>query len=421
MSPDPQPRETFIPFPAREVAQMCLRDGRLAEGDHAAFHSVSQLLSSIFHFEFHRELENLKTAYAPFDPDTDTRSITSLSEEEKRTSQTRLFSGLSHVLEKANYHPLGTEDLKRAMSESSLFKIRLDVNFDDFEDIVFFVRGERQGSEEVPKLFGLKKETVTFALYERVAIYVRFKEATYFEAQGRKRLEFVPGSTVMKLFRNVPKADLEILFPNVQVKMRAVDKLIIGIPAAIGGIAMLVTKLLSVILLIVGLILFWLGMKSEQPNIDSKQLIAAGAGIAAAAGYVLKQVSKFKNRKIRFLKALTDQLYFKNLDNNSGVIFQLISGAEEEELKEALLGYYFLLTSASPLSSTQLDDSIEKWFETQWKCRLDFDVTDALEKLERLGLASHTSGAWSATPLTEAQQKLDATWDGYYDFSDSVA
>ena len=49
--------------------------------------------------------------------------------------------------------------------------------------------------------------------------------------------------------------------------------------------------------------------------------------------FLFKQISKYKNRKIKFMKALSDNLYFKNLDNNAGVFYHLIDAAEEEEFK----------------------------------------------------------------------------------------
>ena len=62
------------------------------------------------------------------------------------------------MLEKANYTRLTRQQLEEALADSSLFKIRLDVEFDDFEDVVFFARGGRVVDEEAKKL--LKKETV---------------------------------------------------------------------------------------------------------------------------------------------------------------------------------------------------------------------------------------------------------------------
>ena len=47
------------------------------------------------------------------------------------------------------------------------------------------------------------------------------------------------------------------------------------------------------------------------------------AGVVALGGYLWKQFNNFKNRKMRFMQALTQNLYFKNLDNNAGVFYRL--------------------------------------------------------------------------------------------------
>ena len=66
--------------------------------------------------------------------------------------------------------------------------------------------------------------------------------------------------------------------------------------------------------------------------------------------FIFKEWSKFKNRKIRFAKALVRQLVFKNLDNNAGVFHTLVDAAEEEDGQEALLAYTFLLKSKSEMT-----------------------------------------------------------------------
>ena len=78
--------------------------------------------------------------------------------------------------------------------------------------------------------------------------------------------------------------------------------------------------------------------------------------------YFVNQINSFRNRKLRFMQTLTRNLYFKNLDNNAGVIFRLINDAEEEESKEALLAYFFLLVSGAERTAEQLDTDIENWF-----------------------------------------------------------
>ena len=113
------------------------------------------------------------------------------------------------------------------------------------------------------------------------------------------------------------------------------------------------------------------------------------------------------------MQTLTQNLYFKNLDNNAGVFFRLANDAEEEECKEAILAYYFLLIRG-PMTRKQLDTTIESWLLDQWHCHVDFEIDDALNKLLVLSLVSEESGQLSALALEQAIKKLDKRWDNYF-------
>lgn len=406
--------EHFIPFRKADVVQMCKADPRLSDAQRERFEQFAQMLSSIFHFEFHERLEVLKDLYAPMNPDSDTLPI---SFEMEQSSGLELKAELQKVLEAANFVRVTQEDLERAMHEESLFQIRLEANFDDFEEVLFFRRGSSQRTETLVKLLGLRKREIEFTNYDRVLVYVKFKDAEYFEAQEREDLPFVPGSTVLKLFQNIPKADLEMLFPNTEVRMKTIDKVMIGVPAVAGTIAMIVTKLAGTLLLVFVLIAFWLGLSPDPGEIPQKALVGLVVGIGTLAGYLWRQFGKFKNRKISFMKALTDNLYFKNLDNNSGVFHRLIDAAEEEECKESLLAYHALLLADGGRTEQELDQEIEQWFVSKWNCKLDFEADDALEKLDRLGLATRDADRFQAVALEEALARLDARWDGFFNFS----
>jgi hypothetical protein len=114
------------------------------------------------------------------------------------------------------------------------------------------------------------------------------------------------------------------------------------------------------------------------------------------------------------MQALTQNLYFKNLDNNAGVFHRLADDAEEEECKEALLAYYFLLLSPSPLAKAELDRQVECWLQQRWNCAVDFEIADALQKLRDLGLVEDVDGALAAVPLGKAISVLDRRWDNYF-------
>jgi len=416
MTDDPN-RNRFIPFRKTDIIAMCCEDCRMNAEDVEEFREFCRILEALFHFEFHRRLEALKNCYAPFNPDADTRLDGDYTREEKEGLQKELVTEMTAVLNSANFEKITPEDLTQAMTEESLFKIRLEVDFGDFEDVIFFRRGESVKQETLVSFGGLRKKTFKFTNYDRVAIYLKFKEPQYFEAQARKNLNFIPGSTIIKLFHNVPKADIEMLFPNSRVRMKTIDKLIIGVPAAISGLVVVVTKLGASLILIASVVAFWLGFSREEAQLDQKHLIALGAGFATLAGFLFRQISKFKNRKIKFMKALADNLYFKNLDNNTGVFYHLIDAAEEEEIKEAVLAYYFLQTEKRPLVKNELDELIEKWFETKWNSKINFEIDDALEKLDRLGLVTRDGEVLHCQPLAEAKRRLDDIWDNYFTFN----
>jgi hypothetical protein len=292
-------RNRFIPFRKADLVEMCVKDLRLAEAEVKEFKEFCQILEALFHFEFHTRLEKLKTYYGPFNPDADTRKVYNYSEPEKKNFQKKLVSEMTAVLNAANFEKVTAEDLQQALAEESLFQIRLEVDFEDFEDVIFFRRGETIKEETLIKFFGRSKKTFKFTNYERVAIYIKFKEAAYFENRKRKNLYFEPGSTIIKLFHNVPKADLEMLFPNSKVRMKTIDKIIIGVPAAVSGIIVLVTKLGASLLLVGSVISFWLGLKDQEVQIKQQHLIALGAGLGTLGGFLFRQLNKYKNRKIK--------------------------------------------------------------------------------------------------------------------------
>lgn len=437
-------KDRFIPLRKNDLLSVCLSENKLEAKDKEAFASLCKIMVSTLHFEYHQTLEVLKDSYAPFDPNTSTLEIDEISPvsliNDAQTSSSsnspasssssasststststlinkqRIFAeAFAGVLNAANFEQITEQDLQDALQEESLFKVRLAVEFDDFAEIVFYRRGEYKKTETISKFWGLKKQTISFTNYDKVAVYIKFKDAQYFQNSKRSMTNFAPSSTIIKLFQNVPKADLEMLFPNSEVRMRVFDKLIIGGSAVVGGTVVLVTKLGASLLLIGGLVSYWVGYSDQEVTIGNKELLALGLGAGVLGGFIFKEWSKFKNRKLKFMKALADNLYFKNLDNNAGVFHHLIDAAEEEECKESILAYYCLLTSAHPLSKEQLDATIEQWFANKFDFHIDFEIDDALAKLTRFGIVNYENKLYTAKPIECARKILDEKWDSLF-------
>jgi uncharacterized membrane protein len=128
-----------------------------------------------------------------------------------------------------------------------------------------------------------------------------------------------PGSTIIKRLQNVPKADLEMLFPHNRIKMGPIDKLIIEGLVAIGDTVMLIIKLGASLILVASMMGYCLGIREQSVQISSRQLISLALCMAVFGGFVFKVWSKFKNCKLKFMKALANNLYVKNVDNNASI------------------------------------------------------------------------------------------------------
>lgn len=317
---------------------------------------------------------------------------------------------------------ISDDELSAAFDEHSLLKVRMEVDRHAIEKTIFFRRGESTRTGEVKSWFGLRRKTIEYTSYGKVLVFVTFKSADQLPDDDPEKLPFDPSSTIVKLFEGVPRNDLEMLFPNVAPRMRPIDKLLIGVPALVSGVIIIVTKLVAAIGLLLLLAAFWLGLRDDSVQIDQTALVSVGAGLAAFGGFVMRQVNKFKNRKIKFMKVLSENLYYRNLDNDAGVFHRLLGAAEESEVKEAVLAYHFLRTADGPLSADELDERIESWFEQRWNERFDFEVDDGVSKLRDLSLvADDARGRLSAATLPEAKRQLDHVWDNLFNYNDRLA
>jgi hypothetical protein len=394
---------------ARRVLVKALAE-ELEPDQATAFGELVRLLIATFHFEFHDLLEDMKACYAPLNPDDDGRGDEGADEAQLAEASNELTAKLGRALERANYVRLTGEAIEYAFREFSLFPLQLLVDFDMFDDYLVFYRGETLRQSEVKRWFGLRRTTIEVPTFDRVCVFIRFKPEGALSLQQRKQLhQHEPGSAILKLFRNIPKADLEMLFPNTQLRMRLRDKLLIGVPALVGGVPVAL-KLVPALLALAVL----LGIQRGEVNLTS--IVAGLSGLVGLGLFLFRQWDKFQHRKVGFLKTLSENLYFRNLDNNQGVLTRLVDEAEEEEVKEALCAYRVLLDEPG-LDEATIDRRVEDWLRDRFGLELDFEIDDALAKLVRLGLAERDDeGRYRVLPVDQALTELDRRWDDFFSY-----
>lgn len=395
----PEARFQDIPIPRWEIATALVAG---AGPDREQVDRVASLLTVIYQLELRVELDQLKRAYSPFNPDLDER-IPSRDSEPTSAEALEFTDRLRAVLERGNYERLTDDDIAHAFESRSLFPINVVVDTSVYEQFVIYARGETVHNAKIARLYGLKRKTIEVPTFDRVCIYIRFKTAAQLEVSDAElgKLPFEPGTTVLKLFRNIPKADLEMLFPNCRPTMRPTDKLLLGIPALLGGIPVLL-KLIPAALALT----FVFGLKGDE--VTTKALITGGTGLAVLGGYLFRQWDKYKNRRILFGKVLTENLYFRNLDSNEGVLTRVVDEADDEECKEALLGYECARRAGGWIGVEDLRATVEAYVEERFRVEVAFEIADAVAKLEALGLLEHDGDRVRARPLPEILPLLEA-------------
>ena len=222
-----------------------------------------------------------------------------------------------------------------------------------------------------------------------------------------------PGSVLLKCFRNIASGDLNALFPNVRVVMSSVDKVFLGIPAIAGGIPILINiyTTITVLFLVLG---FYLGVSASVEDKDMKAALAALSGLVALGGFVLRQWVKYQRQSLKYQMELTDNIYYRNVNNNAGVFDYLIGAAEEQECKEAFLAYHFLRTASAPPTADELAGCVGEWLRATFGIDVAFNVGDAAARLEGLGLLARQGGRLSVLPLDAALAGLHRAWEDFF-------
>ncbi len=412
-------RDNFIPVRKADILDALIEHGRLAsETEREKFRQVCRLLGAIYHYEYFDRLEKLRNAYFYFSPDLDPHARFDHAALERAYAE--LVEQLAAVLKGANFVEMTRAEIEAAHRERAVTKVEVEAPLDDFREVRFFKRGHHKETFDAPEWFGLRHRKIETLVHNDVVLFVAMKpEAGIGSKRELRRLtrrKLRPGSVLIKYFRNIASWDLNALFPDVRVVMSTFDKLFLSVPALAGAIPILLNLASTVTVLFV-VIGFYLGLSAAVEESEMKSAFAAMSGLVALVGFVLRQWLRYQRQSLKYQKELSDNIYFRNVNNNAGIFDYVIGAAEEQECKEAFLAYYFLRTAASPPTQDELDRRIEAWLKEAFGVDVDFEVDDALGKLDRLGLLAREGGRLTVPPPDQALLRLDQHWDGYFQFN----
>ena len=395
-----QAREHFVPIRKEDLLELLCHDPRLAGQEAERFRELARILQATFHFEYHDTLETIKNAYAYFNPDLDTPPRTELTDYEREQRLDGFFEKLNWILARANYTCVSREDLEAVLGKASAWGINLTVDFDIFDRLELYSRGAVLGKRARRTLAtGFRLKEYDVPVYQRAIVIFRLKP------HSRLPEDIDTHSIYIKVFKDIPRIDLEMLLPGTSVRMTALEKLKVWVPS-LTGIGYALSKILRGAVLtlgrgIVGILLF-LGF------------------LGGTLGYGLRSLYGYLSTKQKYQLNLTRSLYYQNVGNNSNVLFHLLDEAEEQENREALLGYFLLWKQAGENGWTaqELNSHAEAYIRHVSGRDVDYDIQDALRKFHALKIVTETpDGRLRALPLERALEVLDEAWNDYFQYT----
>lgn len=357
--------------------------------------------------------------YEPFSPDSDLLITRKFSDDDLLSMRKALIGQVEKLLMQANYVRIDPKQVDIILTQESAYGLELTVDLDAFEEILMYYRGASNETRErrSKKKFYLKMEEYDVPIFQRLFVLFKLKPEgqRVREVMAKERLSekaakrfikkmsgVIPDNVkrdfvYMKMFKNIPRSDMEMCFPNTKVKFRMHDKLKLGVTAG-GGTAM--------------------GVASTVGKLAAATTpVGMAAATLGLGGVAVRQASSFMSTRQRYMVTMAQNLYFHSMADNRGVITLMADRAVEEDIKEEMLLYSVLAKDS--VYRHELPDvkvAIEQHLYNAFEIDVHFDLHDALERLMEDGIVTENAqGLLETLPPNAAALHIDHMWDNYLD------
>lgn len=408
-------RDGFIAVRKAELIEALGREG-LAGEDARQFADLGRMLVALLNYEAQERLDAVKALYDPLDPD---------APEGRRDASLAAFEAFERAmmdsLTRANFREVEADSVRTRDATKLITELSIKPSMAGIRRIRFFARGVRQQTLALRQLLGLRTRNLDAEMMSDVVVLVGFKAESEIgrtdrAAFARMRRGVRPGAALVKQFRNVAAPELVMLHPGATPAMRRRDQVMLAGPAVVAGTPILLNLWPALTVLgAVAASYFTAGAVIDNEALT--RAVAALGGLVALGAFVMRQRLKLEATTLRYHKRLADTVYFRNLANNQGVFDLLIGAGAEQDAKEAILGFWALRRANRPAAKAEIDAWCEAFLRERFGLNINFEIGDALDKLERLGLVSREGEGYLAATTGEALDRLDAAWDGVFSFS----
>lgn len=412
-------REKFLPVTRHALLDRLTVPSLWPNGDHIEARRFLRYLDYWRRHAYSVRLLDLEQSYEPFSPDTDLLLTRKFTAEERLAMQKRLVAQMAELLQQGNFTRIDPSDFHVILTKDSHYGLDLQVDIDAFEEILIFYRGATEVTErrrDIRRAYLGWKE-VKVPVFQRLFILFKLKpfDARVREVMQEKKVDRKEAESIVrrqrrmlpdtvssdhvyiKLFKKMPRSDVEMAFPNTRVQFRLFDKIKFGVTAGSGvgvGVVSTASKL------------------ALMSNPYTLMMTLAGLG-----GIAVRQASAFINQRNRYMVVLARNLYFHSMADNRGVMTLLADRAAEEDIKEEMLLYTAIASErVNARELKAVDHVIEKYLADTFGLQVNFDVEDALARLKQDRIVTELAdGTLQVLRPGEAAVHIDKLWDACLD------
>ncbi|XP_057489339.1 uncharacterized protein LOC130775209 isoform X2 [Actinidia eriantha] len=223
----------------------------------------------------------------------------------------------------------------------------------------------------------LSKITIQEPTFDRIIVIYR-------RANSKKEME---RGIYVKHFKKIPMADMEIVLPEKKnPSLTPMDWVKFLVSAIIG--------------------LITVGSSINKPKANIHVLLPI---LSAVIGFCLKTYFSFQKNFTAYQNLITRSMYEKQLDSGRGTLLHLCDEVIQQEVKEVIISF-FILMEQGKATRQDLDQRCEELIKQEFGVSCNFDVDDAVKKLEKLGIVTQdTDGKYDFIDLKQANDIIGTT------------
>lgn len=372
--------EPFVPIETATLKEYLLSRGELSGSQADSFNDLCERIETRTHSQTSSYHTSFSRLYASLDPDSESLVPENTSPHDTAQDSQELMVLCDQILEQAGYRRLDQKEIEACVGVASQWGVPLHVNFELFEHLAVYARGDVIGTRLRRRLRRLyQPEHVDVPIYQRMVVLFELCDDN-FSAE-----ELTASSLHLRMFKNIPKQDVDMLLPGTRVRLSKIDRAKIIVPS-LGGWLLSMRKIVQIMFL-------WFALAYYSVAVIAI-LVLAGFG------YLIKSVFSYLRTKDKHLLDLTRNLYFQKLDTNAGVAYRMIQQAHRQSVVESMLAYYAIASGEQPVSARRLRRRCERILREAVGVEIAFQIDRSLVVLCELNLIRPTSDGknWEVVP-----------------------